>query len=91
MRGFAIGSTTYPETQRAADARPLRREAMSRVSPRGAPNTRFCDGFYCHKNPITRGLVHVAEDWPWSSYRFYELDHRSMLAMDWDGARPIVW
>ena len=27
---------------------------------------------YCHKNPITRGLVGYAADWKWSSYRFYE-------------------
>ncbi len=37
---------------------------------------------YCHKNPITRGLVDRAEDWPWSSYRYYEHDDRSVLAMD---------
>jgi putative transposase len=26
---------------------------------------------YCHANPVRRGLVHRAEDWPWSSYRYY--------------------
>lgn len=46
---------------------------------------------YCHKNPITRGLVERAEDWPWSSLRFYELGDRSVLAMDWDGGWPIEW
>jgi putative transposase len=46
---------------------------------------------YCHKNPITRGLVERAEQWPWSSYRFYEFDDRSVLAMDWDGSWPIIW
>jgi hypothetical protein len=46
---------------------------------------------YCHKNPITRGLVERAEDWPWSSYRFHEFADRSVLAMDWDGAWPILW
>jgi putative transposase len=46
---------------------------------------------YCHKNPITRGLVGRAADWPWSSYRFYEMDDSSVLAMDWDGRWPIVW
>lgn len=46
---------------------------------------------YCHKNPITRGLVENAEDWRWSSYRFYELDDCSVLAMDWDGRWPVVW
>lgn len=26
---------------------------------------------YCHKNPVTRGLVQEPGDWPWSSYRWY--------------------
>ena len=26
---------------------------------------------YCHKNPVTRGLVQDPSDWPWSSYRWY--------------------
>ncbi|MBN1347528.1 MAG: transposase [Phycisphaerae bacterium] len=46
---------------------------------------------YCHKNPITRGLVDRAEDWAYSSYRYYEMDDRAMLTMDWDGGWPIVW
>lgn len=46
---------------------------------------------YCHKNPITRGLVGRADQWPWSSYRYYEMSDRSVLAMDWDGACPIEW
>jgi len=46
---------------------------------------------YRHKNPVTRGLVDRARDWPWSSYRYYELDDSSVLKMDWDGAWPIVW
>jgi len=37
---------------------------------------------YCHKNPITRGLVDRPEDWPWSSYRYYEQDDSSVLKMD---------
>ncbi len=46
---------------------------------------------YCHKNPVTRGLVDHPKDWPWSSFRFYEEDDRSVLPMDWDGCWPIVW
>ena len=46
---------------------------------------------YTHKNPITRGLVDRAEQWQWSSYRYYELDDSSILKMDWDGVWPIVW
>ncbi|MFQ5461951.1 MAG: transposase [Phycisphaerae bacterium] len=46
---------------------------------------------YCHKNPLTRGLVDRAEDWPWSSYRYYEFADKSVLAMDWDGSWPIIW
>lgn len=46
---------------------------------------------YCHKNPITRGLVDRAEDWAWSSYCYYENGDESVLKMDWDGSWPIVW
>lgn len=46
---------------------------------------------YCHKNPVTRGLVDRPEDWPWSSYRYFELDDVSVLKMDWDGVWPILW
>ncbi len=46
---------------------------------------------YCHKNPITRGLVDRAEDWHWSSYRYYEMNDSDVLAMDWDGRWPIAW
>ena len=46
---------------------------------------------YCHKNPVTRELVKHPEDWPWSSYRFYELHDRSILEMNWDGRWPIEW
>jgi putative transposase len=46
---------------------------------------------YCHKNPITRGLVEDPTEWPWSSYRFYETGDSTVLKMDWDGAWPIYW
>ena len=46
---------------------------------------------YCHKNPTTRELVATAEQWKWSSYRFYEMNDRSLIAMDWDGRWPIDW
>ena len=28
---------------------------------------------YLHRNPVKRGLVEQAEDWPWSSFRHYAL------------------
>jgi len=46
---------------------------------------------YCHKNPLTRGLVGDPADWKWSSYRFYEFGDASVLSMDWDGRWPIEW
>lgn len=46
---------------------------------------------YCHKNPVTRGLVKSPDEWRWSSFRFYELQDPSGLQLDWDGAWPIVW
>ncbi|MCH7808094.1 MAG: hypothetical protein IIB60_02615 [Planctomycetes bacterium] len=45
---------------------------------------------YIHKNPITRGLVERAEQWVWSSYRYYEYDDDSIIAMDRDGSWPMV-
>ncbi len=45
---------------------------------------------YIHKNPITRGLAQRAEQWVWSSYRYYEYDDDSVIALDWDGSWPIV-
>ena len=45
---------------------------------------------YIHKNPITRGLVEHPEQWPWGSYRYYELNDTSLLEMDWNGSWPIV-
>ena len=45
---------------------------------------------YMHKNPVTRGLVDRAEQWRWSSYRYYEYGDLSLLSMDWDGSWPIV-
>ena len=45
---------------------------------------------YMHANPVRRGLVERPEQWLWSSYRFYELNDASSIAMDWNGAFPIV-
>ena len=45
---------------------------------------------YIQKNPITRGLVERAEQWVWSSYRYYEYDDDSVTAKDRGGSWPIV-
>jgi putative transposase len=29
---------------------------------------------YIHRNPVVRGLVEKPEDWPWSSFRHYEIE-----------------
>jgi putative transposase len=42
---------------------------------------------YCHRNPVTRGLVTNPEDWQWSSYRNLELGHKEQGALvidSWD-------
>jgi putative transposase len=44
---------------------------------------------YCHKNPLTRGLVERPEDWIWSSQNHYEGGGTVLLAMDWDGGWPL--
>lgn len=37
---------------------------------------------YMHNNPVKRGLVSSAGDWPWSSWRFYHLQDAPVLRMD---------
>lgn len=37
---------------------------------------------YCHKNPVTRGLVLSPGDWRWSSFGFYNGDSNVPLGMD---------
>lgn len=39
---------------------------------------------YCHKNPVTRGLVRHMEDWTWSSYGWYIGKQDVPLRMDTD-------
>jgi putative transposase len=37
---------------------------------------------YMHRNPVKRGLVNSAEDWRWSSYRFYWLDEPGLVRVN---------
>ena len=37
---------------------------------------------YCHNNPVRRGLVEQPENWPWSSYNWYEGKEDVPLKMD---------
>jgi len=37
---------------------------------------------YIHNNPVARGLVGSPGEWPWSSWRFYYREDRSVLAVD---------
>jgi putative transposase len=37
---------------------------------------------YIHRNPVKRGLVESAEQWRWSSYRFYFLDEVGPVQMN---------
>jgi len=43
---------------------------------------RFQKLNYMHNNPVKRRLVAQLGDWPWSSWRFYYLEDRSVLTMD---------
>jgi putative transposase len=61
----------------------LKLSVSKRLSPRPFWQTRYYDFNvfthnkrveklkYMHRNPVTRGLVEKAEDWPWSTYRHY--------------------
>jgi hypothetical protein len=35
-----------------------------------------------HENPVKRGLVSKAEDWRWSSYRFYFFDEAGLVRVN---------
>jgi putative transposase len=37
---------------------------------------------YVHNNPVRRGLVAVAEDWPWSSCRTWQTGDDLPIAID---------
>lgn len=37
---------------------------------------------YMHNNPVKRRLVNCADQWPWSSFRFYFLADSSLMSMD---------
>ncbi|HTR26638.1 MAG TPA: transposase [Terriglobales bacterium] len=37
---------------------------------------------YMHRNPVKRGLVASAEQWRWSSYRFYLLDEAGAVRVN---------
>jgi len=37
---------------------------------------------YCHNNPVKAGLVSTPNDWPWSSYRWYNGDKSGLVAID---------
>jgi putative transposase len=37
---------------------------------------------YCHKNPVTRGLVDHPSEWPWSSYNWYRGKGPIVLEID---------
>ena len=37
---------------------------------------------YMHNNPVKRRLVNNPGEWPWSSWRFYNLGDASLLSMD---------
>jgi putative transposase len=37
---------------------------------------------YMHRNPVTRGLVTLPEEWRWSSYRWYALDEPGIVTIN---------
>jgi len=40
---------------------------------------------YIHENPVRKGLVSKAIDWPWSSARFWILnEQKGVLTKEWD-------
>jgi hypothetical protein len=41
---------------------------------------------YIHMNPVRAGLVDEPQDYPYSSYRNYELEDDTLIEMDMDWA-----
>jgi putative transposase len=39
---------------------------------------------YIHRNPVTRGLVEQAEDWKWSSFRYWKTAESGTVAIGTD-------
>jgi putative transposase len=39
---------------------------------------------YIHRNPVTRGLVELPEQWRWSSYRFYAYGEKGPVKIGYD-------
>ncbi len=37
---------------------------------------------YCHNNPVKKGLVDTPDEWPWSSYGWYNGDKNALLEID---------
>ena len=37
---------------------------------------------YMHANPVVRGLVKHAKDWPWSSFSFYARGEAGLVELD---------
>jgi putative transposase len=37
---------------------------------------------YMHRNPVTRKLVEHPKDWPWSSWRYYEMGENRLIRID---------
>ena len=42
---------------------------------------------YMHQNPVKRGLVPAADQWQWSSYRFYEFGEPGLVRVNEVGVR----
>jgi hypothetical protein len=40
---------------------------------------------YMHDNPVKRKLVPYPEDWPWSSWSYYEKAENGLIAIDFAG------
>jgi putative transposase len=44
---------------------------------------------YIHENPLRRGLVARAEDWPWSSARAWATGMNQPIRIDWEMLPPL--
>jgi len=88
--GYVIGEVKSRAAKRFFAASDLTRAATNRVFWEKRcydHNCRTVDAVrekinYCHKNPVTRGLVSDPSEWMWSSFNWHEGQRDVPLRMD---------
>jgi hypothetical protein len=79
MRVLPISLLVFALSLSAAAQTPAQTPAPAQSAPANAKRIEKLK--YIHRNPVTRGLVQRAEDYPWSSFRAYALLEPNPIAI----------